>query len=168
MNFSRLFPNSTASESIEPIVRQYGDLLFDLCQSVLWSSREAQHAFRSLLKGLQRSRGARGFQDYERACILRFACDQLRGRDARHPRRRSASEQLELDSALGVPQRLGRFEGYFQRLPLEDQLLLLLRDKYGISFAEIAVILGTPEGSLKVRRQQALRALEDWIWGIRS
>lgn len=69
---------------------------------------------------------------------------------------------------MDIQQRLRRFEGYFQRLPLDDQLLLLFHDKYGIPFQEIAAILGAPEGSLKIWRQQALRALEDWIWGMSS
>lgn len=167
MILSRILPKSSP-QSIEPVIRNHGDLLFDLCQSVLWSSQDAQHAFRSILKGLQRTRanGAPAFKEYERAWVLRLACDQLRSRHFRSPRKLTASEQLELDAAMGVQQRLRRFDGYFHRLPLDDQLILLLHDKYGIPFSEVAAIMGTPEGSLKVWRQQALRALEDWIWGI--
>jgi DNA-directed RNA polymerase specialized sigma24 family protein len=46
----------------------------------------------------------------------------------------------------------------------EDQILLLLRDKHGIPYSEIASALRSPEESLKVKRQQALRTLEEWLW----
>jgi DNA-directed RNA polymerase specialized sigma24 family protein len=88
----------------------------------------------------------------------------LRALSERHARKLTPSEQIELDSFENVPNRLKKFDSFFHRLTIEDQFLLLLKDKYGIPMAEIATALGTPEASLKLRRAQALRALDDWLW----
>ncbi len=156
------------SQFVDDIVKKYGDLLFDLCETVLWSPINAQLALRSILKTVAKQRGnpklQENFQDHERAWILRIACERLRKDAARLGRRLTPSEQIELDSEQGASTRLHRFDRYFHRLNPEDQLLLLLRDKYGIPYVEISSAMGAPDGSLKVRRQHALRALEDWIW----
>ncbi len=156
------------SQFVDDIVKKYGDLLFDLCESVLWSPINAQLALRSILKTVSKEHSNKAlpnnFQDHERAWILRIACERLRKDSARLGRTLTPSEQIELDAAEGVPSRLRKFDRYFHRLTPEDQLLLLLRDKYGIPYVEISAAMGTPDGSLKVRRQHALRALEDWIW----
>ncbi|MDR3606596.1 MAG: sigma factor-like helix-turn-helix DNA-binding protein [Oligoflexia bacterium] len=160
----RLFSKSSSKSVVDDIVKNYGDLLFDLCESVLWNPINAQLAFRSILKTVSKTRASQEFRDHERAWILRIACERLRKDSSRLGRRLTPSEQIELDSAQGATTRLRRFDSYFHRLNPEDQLLLLLRDKYGVPYVEISAAMGAPEGSLKVRRQQALRALEDWIW----
>jgi DNA-directed RNA polymerase specialized sigma24 family protein len=69
-----------------------------------------------------------------------------------------------LDANSNLDGRFQQFDSYLHRLPVADQILLLLRDKFGIPYTELATALGVPEGSLKLRRQQALKALEDWLW----
>lgn len=145
----------------------YGDLIFDLCESVLWSPVNAQLAFRSILKTIRRKRQGHGFTEHERAWVLQIACSRLLEISSRHGRRLTSSEQIQLDSAQNVTLRLKQFDSYFHRLVTEDQILLLLRDKYGMPYPEIAAALGLPEGTLKVRRAQALRSLEEWLWDLR-
>lgn len=148
----------------ERIVQLYGDLLFDLCESVLWSPINAQLAFRSIIKSIRRNRRGHGFTEHERAWVLRIACDKLLDLSARHGRKLTSSEQIQLDSAQNVTLRLKQFDAYFHRLVTEDQILLLLRDKYGLPYGEISAALGLPEANLKIRRAQALRSLEEWLW----
>jgi DNA-directed RNA polymerase specialized sigma24 family protein len=152
------------------MVQRYGDLLFDLCESVLWSPGNAQGAFQAILKEIQNARFGRsgknneGPSNYERAWVLRVACEKLQVLAARHARRLSPSEQIELNANPTVSARLKQFDAFFHRLSTPEQILLLLRDKYGLPLSEISVALGMPEGSLKIQRQQALRTLEEWLW----
>jgi DNA-directed RNA polymerase specialized sigma24 family protein len=153
--------------TVERAVQLYGDLVFDLCESVLWSPITAQIAFRSILKTIRKKHRGHGFTEHERAWVLQIACDKLREATEQHGRKLTSSEQIQLDSAQNVASRLKQFDAYFHRLTTEDQVLMLLRDKYGIPYPEIAAALGIPEGTLKIRRAQALRSLEEWLWDPR-
>ncbi len=157
----------SAGGPVERVVQLYGDLLFDLCESVLWSPANAQLALRAILKAIRRKHRGHGFTEYERAWVLQIACDKLVDLASRHGRRLTPSEQIQLDSAQNAGLRLKQLDAYFHRLLAEDQILLLLRDKYGIPYPEIASALALPEGTLKIRRTQALRSLEEWLWDNR-
>ncbi len=124
----------------------------------------AQQAFRTIVKSLRKNITSQNYQDYERAWVLQIACQELIALSPHHGRRTTASEQIELDATQNVASRFKSFEFYFNRLKTEDQILLLLRDKYGLPYPEIAASLGVPEDSLKIRRSHALRALEEWLW----
>lgn len=155
------------SRKIEHVVHVYGDLLFDLCEAVLWSPSNAQIAFRAILKKIRQRISRDAYLDHERAWVLQIACAELERLTQKVGRTLSPSEQIMLDANLDTGARLKSFDSYFHRLPPSDQILLLLRDKYGLPFKEISSILQLPEGSLKIKRQQALRTLESWIWGER-
>jgi DNA-directed RNA polymerase specialized sigma24 family protein len=157
-------PSLTPKNPIDLLVQSYGDLLFDLCESVLWSPETAQFTFRAILKTLRKDKESHGFVDHQRSWVLQVTCEKLLEASSRHARRLTPSEQIELDSAQGVTTRLKQFNSYFHRLGAEDQILLLLRDKYGLPYPEIASALGMPEATLKIRRAQALRSLEEWVW----
>ncbi len=150
---------------VDRLVASYGDLIFDFCESLLWDPSHAQIAFREVLKELRAGRSANAYKEHERAWVLKVTCDFLRVYAGRHARRLSASEQIQLDSTEAVSMRLKHFEFFFHRLTDEEQILLLLRDKYGLPYPEISAALGLPEGSLKIKRSQALRAMEEWLWG---
>lgn len=154
----------TRSPLVDKVIDQYGDLVFDLCATVLWSPSSAQLAFRAILKEIRRIKPQEAYETYERAWILRIACEKLRQMVRRHGRRLSPSEQILLDATLNVQSRLKQFDSYFHRLATEDQILLLLKDKYKLPYAEISAVMAMPEGSLKIKRQQALRTLEEWLW----
>lgn len=149
---------------IDGVVATYGDLLYDFCQSLLWSPAEAPDAFRAILRALNRKRRTERFQKYERPWILQIAFQELKGMKRRSPRFLTPAEQVMLDSNPDPKARLRFFDSYFHRLPVESQLLLLLKDKYGIPLSEAAAILEIPEGSARLQRLQALRLLESWIW----
>lgn len=139
-------------------------MIFDLCQSVLWSKSNAQVAFREIAREIRKTSASEVYQHHERAWILEVTCRKLIRLATKHSRKLSPSEQIMLDATLTVDSRLGLFDSYFHRLGPQDQLVLLLRDKYQIPFSEIASALRTSEGSLKLRRQHALRTMEEWLW----
>ena len=149
---------------VEKVLQLDGDLLFDLCEAVLWSPITAQLAFRGILKSIRRQAQPQGYKEHERAWVLQIACDKLLNLSARHGRKLTSSEQIKLDSSDTVVSRLQQLDSYFHRLTTQDQILLLLRDKYGLPYPEISTALEIPEGSIKLRRAQALRALEEWLW----
>lgn len=149
------------------IVRLYGDLIFDLCTSTLRNGAGAQFAFRSIVKELQATAPRDAYETHQRAWALRVTIQQLRVLHPRHGVHLTPDELIALDSEANLDRRLAQFDRYFQRIPLEDQILLLLRDKYGIPYPELAAALGLPEGSIQVQRRQTLRALEESIWGAR-
>lgn len=154
----------SSGESIDHYVRSYGDLLFDLCETVLRSPIHTQIAFRSILRKLKSGSRFQKYSSYERSWVLRVACDQLLNLFQFQGYKPSSQEQAEADAIDNLPARLKQFPAYFHRLTPEDQILLLLKDKYGIPYTEISTAMATPEGSLKIRRQQALRSLEEWLW----
>lgn len=157
----------TRGTSIEYFVQSYGDLLFDLCESILVSPINAQIAFRSILKKIRTGRRLHKFKTYERSWVLRIACDLLLKFCREYGHHISPEEQIKLDSNSSVKTRFKEFDSYFHRLMPEDQILLLLKDKLNIPYSEISVAMSIPEGSLKIRRQQALRALEEWLWNTK-
>jgi DNA-directed RNA polymerase specialized sigma24 family protein len=149
---------------IDRIVTTYGDLLYDFCQSLLWSPADAPDAYRLILRRLNRKRKTETFVKYERPWILQIAFHELRGMKRRSPRFLTPAEQVMLDSNPDPKARLRFFDSYFHRLSIEAQLLLLLKDKYGIPLSEVSAILELPEESARLQRLQALRLLESWIW----
>ena len=153
--------------SIDHLVHCYGDLLFDLCDSVLWKTQSAQLAFQTIVRELAKRRKEEYFATHERAWVLRIACERLRAIHAVSGRKLTAGEQIEIDAIASISQRLKHFDGFFHRLSPDDQILLLLRDKYGLPYQEIASAMGVPLESLKMRRQLALRTLEEWVWDAR-
>ncbi len=157
----------TRGTSIEYFVQSYGDLLFDLCESILVSPINAQIAFGSILKKIRAGRRLHKFKTYERSWVLRIACDLLLKFCREYGHHISPEEQIKLDSNSSVKTRFKEFDSYFHRLMPEDQILLLLKDKLNIPYSEISVAMSIPEGSLKIRRQQALRALEEWLWNTK-
>jgi DNA-directed RNA polymerase specialized sigma24 family protein len=149
---------------VDRIVHSYGDLLFDLCESLLASPAQALLAFRAILRRIKATPHDAAYESHERAWVLRVAFETLKKQTGRHGKTVSASEQIEVDAAKGVASKMKHFDRFFHRLTPDDQILLLLRDKYGLPYGEIASAMATPEGSLKMQRQNCLRTLEEWLW----
>ena len=152
---------------MDSFVQIYGDMLFDLCESMLSTSTHAQAAFRLIVKKLHAESKNQKYVNYERPWVLRITCDRLLAIYPHEGRRVSPSEQIRLDANENVTTRLQHFGSYFHRLRPEDQLILLLRDKHAIPLSEVAIALAIPEGSLKIRRQLSLKHLEEWLWNAK-
>lgn len=149
---------------LEPFVERYGDLVFDLCYSILWSQRSAQVAFQSIFKKILHTHPKNRFVEFERVWILQLAVKVLLPQAQAALKQLSPSEQVMLDSSPDPVRKLESLGMYFHRLGAQEKLTILLRDKYGIAYSEIAAVMAIPEGSLKILRQQGLQALEGWIW----
>lgn len=139
-------------------------MLLDLSSSILWSQTEGRKIVRQVLEKLQKQSRHLQPERYQRAWVLQNACQLLQKTAIKSTRTLTPSEQAMVDSIKEPTERLVQLESYFHRLHLNEQILLLLRDKYGIPYPEIAIAMHMPEDSLKVMRQQALETLERWVW----
>ena len=143
-------------------VDRYGDLIYDLCLSTLRTPAQAQVAFRRIIKKLKSQ--TQSFSKYERGWVLSITVKTLIQTHQDRDQNPSAQEQLQLDSERMLEKRLHHFFYYLHRLPIENQILLLLKDKHQIPFSDISLALSIPEGSLKLQYQQSLSTLEEWLW----
>ena len=153
-----------SKDSSDHFIRTYGDLLYDLCESILQTPTHAQLAFRSILKQIHSESRFQKFCEYERSWVLRIACKKIINLSQKYGRRVSPEDQIKVDAKETIENRFEQFDTFFNRLMPEDQILLILKDKHGIPFPEISSAMVTPVGSLKMKRQQALRTLEEWLW----
>jgi DNA-directed RNA polymerase specialized sigma24 family protein len=151
-------------EKLDRVVASYGDLIFDLCDSILGSTALAQIAFYSIIKKI-RSEIKRGeYQLYERSWILKVASQHLISMVQQRGEIMEPKLQIEIDSQLDSGHRLKYLGFYFRRLRPEMQLLLLLKDKHQVSHEDISAALSTPVDTLKLQREQVLKTLEEWMW----
>lgn len=153
-----------SADEINHLIRSYGDLLFDLCESVLRNPTQVHATFSAILKKIRSGSRFQKFSSFERSWVLKVTCNQLLHLSNETSIPAVLDEQIKLNENEPIGLRLKHLGAYCRRLMPEDQILLLLRDKYGIPYPEIATALEIPEGSLKIRRQQALRTLEEWLW----
>lgn len=146
--------------------RQFGDLVYDLFYSVLWNHKGARALYLQLWRQLDShlGNGKAKYQKHARPWVLQIAVELLLRSQEKLGRALSPSEQVMLDANLNIPARLRQFDSYLHKLSIADQILLLLRDKYGLPYAEVAATMQMPEGSLRIKHQQALRSLEEWLW----
>jgi DNA-directed RNA polymerase specialized sigma24 family protein len=144
----------------------YGDFIYDLFRSILWNSKGADTLYLSFWNQMDRelSQSTQTYERHARAWVVSAAVKTLLAGAPKLGRTLTASEQVMLDAHLNVPARLRQFESYLHKLGVSDQILLLLRDKYGLPYSDIAPAMGYSEGALKIKRQQALRAMEEWLW----
>ena len=145
-------------------VESFGDSIYDLCVCTLWHTAHAQHAFRVITRTIEQKKNQNQFETYLRPWIFKIAVETLRTMFAKNARKPSALEQVSLDSELSLEEKFARFELYFHKLSFDEKVVLLLRDKYGLPYSEIAAIFSLPEDSIKLRRTLALRTLDDSIW----
>jgi RNA polymerase sigma factor (sigma-70 family) len=157
---------TSRSPVVSEFNRNFGDMVYDLFYSVLWNHRGARTLHLGFWKKLDRElrQHPKFYQQNARAWVLKRAIGELIRSHRSLGRVMSASEQVMLDANLDIPARLRQFESYLHKLSVRDHALLLLRDKYGLPFSEIAAAMGMPEGALRVQHQQSLRSLEEWLW----
>lgn len=141
------------------------EIIYDLFVSLLWSKQTAAKAFLDFEKKITKEKKSKNrFIKYERPWLFKKAFEVIKNYIEHSQRTLSPAEQVMLDSKPDPKVRLKFFDSYFHRLNLENQFLLILKDKYKLPIHEIAAILNTPEETVYLKHGQALRQLESWIW----
>ncbi len=149
----------------EKIGQEYGNIIFDLCEAMIQGSSHTQAAYRLIINEIARKLKGPRFVEYEREWIISIVIQQLRTLFSKQGRHLTSEEQIQLDGTRDIPSRLKKFDLFVLRLNFDERLVLLLKDKLGLSYTEIATCTGWPIDSVKLRRTQVLRTLEDSIWG---
>jgi len=115
------------------------------------------HAFRSL----QRFRGGSKFSTWLFRITRNCAVDAIRKRERRRTYERAA---LAPDIPVQEPSLRAALEEAIEALPAELREPFVLIEILGLSYAEAAVVVGSPAGTLKSRMHRArgllMRALE--------
>jgi len=159
-------PELTHVSRTEPPLEEALKTFWTLGNVVLWSDRAARDLLTlvhpALNAATQSAHGAS--PGIQRAFLLRKGLPLLFKSAAKNAKTLTPPEQIMLDALSAGTERLDQFDGFFHRLEIEDQALLVLSDHVGIPFEQLGLCFEEPESSLRIRRQQALRALDDWIF----
>ena len=149
------------TRAFEAIVRRYqGDawrLAFHLVRDESLADDATQDAFVRAYRFLPRYRGDSRFSTWLFSIVRNCALDELR----RAGRRKRTRDRLDAqpprqaaDQGAGVEVREA-----LAALPLELREPVVVIDMFGATYAEAAVMLGIPEGTVKSRVHRAREAL---------
>lgn len=162
--------------ALDELVREYYPRVYGLCFRMLGNedaARDAaQEAFARILRSLHHYREKARFT----AWVLSIAANVVRDLLRKERKTLSFSEAVEESLAGGdEPDRLidrqedqDRIRAAFQRLPADDQLLLLQAMQQGLSRAEIAEVLGISVNAARIRLHRALELLRRCVQEVRT
>ncbi|MBN21656.1 MAG: hypothetical protein CL678_10255 [Bdellovibrionaceae bacterium] len=154
----------TKTPWIQTVINRYGETVYNLCHRILLNEGEAQILTRDIFKTIEKSPTQNRYHQFEKQWILKVAFQKLKQSHQQHIDL-SLKEVRELNEThLSKEERLENILKYMRNLPIESQFILLLKDQLNESYDEISTITGIPIESLKVKRQQVLQTLEEWIW----
>ncbi len=100
----------------------------------------------------------------EKALHLSIAVSEILSHGHTSKKSVTPIDRIEVDSIPSEVERLNRFQDFFMRLPIEERLLLVLKDKHQVNEDELSLIFRQPLASLHTRRSQTLDLLRKWIF----
>jgi len=134
----------------------------DLAQDI------SQDAFLKAFRGLEGFRGDASFRTW----LLTIVANAARGALRRHGRRREsdlesapplASQAKGPDQMAELSDESARAREALGRLPEKQRLSVQLRVDEGLSFREIAEVIGSTEGAARVNYFHGIRRLREWM-----
>lgn len=153
------------------LVSRHVDAVFALCMRVLGdrdlAQDAAQDAFVNMLGALGRFRGEASFRTW----LLRIALNSARSVTRRGVRRREvailAAESVVDDddpaARATVSVESERVRAGLARLPEKQRLSVSLRIDQGLSYAEIADVIGSTEGAARVNYHLGIKRLREML-----
>jgi hypothetical protein len=152
------------TDKLQYLIRNYGSLLFQWAFYTIEDPSQRnfclREVFRILLKNDKKLK--KPLSNIERAWFLRLSLPIIQ-KFSNESSIQDKSLRSELTQA-SLDERLDHFHAIFAELSFEDKSLLLLWDLLQVSPEEISTIFHSPQDSLKLKRHQTLRKLEDLIW----
>ncbi|MBI2059510.1 MAG: RNA polymerase sigma factor [Nitrospirae bacterium] len=162
------------TQSYEALIRRYQDRIFGFCMTTLSNREEAEEAaqevFVKAFRSLARFRGDAAFSTW----LIRIAVNECRDALRRRSRRRELSlEELQdkygeqartlfLDPAGEADSEMADLvDQLLSSLRPEERTLLVLREREGHSYTEIAAILGCSVDAVKARLRRARQSLRE-------
>ncbi|MEA3459969.1 MAG: sigma-70 family RNA polymerase sigma factor [Chloroflexota bacterium] len=158
-------------EAFNGLVITYQDMAYNLAYRILGDPDAAadatQDAFISAFRAVRKFRGG-SFKAWLLRIVTNACYDQLR-RKKRHP-------TVSLESFYAIPgheedpenyalrQELSRvIQAGIQTLPYDQRIALVLSDVQGLSYKEIAQVVGISLGTVKSRLSRARAKLRDYL-----
>jgi RNA polymerase sigma-70 factor (ECF subfamily) len=144
--------------ALEEVLRASYDRVYPVCRRVLGNESDAadaaQEALISVVRGLARFDGRSRYTTWLYRIALNAAIDELRRRGRRSMSLLPADAGPDAGLLFSDGDELvGRLdlEAAVRRLPLDFRAAVVLRDVCGLDYAEIAVVLAIPAGTVRSR-----------------
>jgi len=168
-------------EALGEVYRMLGAAMLTLARSMLRDRDEADDIVEEALLRIRRAasgfRGERGLRTWTLRIVANLCRDHLRRRrfSAGPPEDLDPLEAAglrvepvaEWDEAMDRRTVLAALERAIARLPAEQREAVVLRDRLGLSYEEVAATLGVSEGAVKSRlfraRENLKRAMAAWL-----
>jgi RNA polymerase sigma-70 factor (ECF subfamily) len=160
-----------ASQGDEPawrrLIEMYGRRLFALAKSRCRSREQAEEIVQSVFVTVSSKLGAGEYTEQGRfeAWLFRVTMNRLRDH-ARRVKRHAVSVEQERLTGVSAPQGadgvdLDALRRAIDQLGAADREIIELRHHGGMSFKQLAELLGEPLGTLLARHHRALRKLRE-------
>lgn len=138
-----------SGKDIREAVMKYSDILYRICIVILCNEQDAQDAIQDTFCRYLEKRPVFCDEEHEKAWLIRVATnisrDMIRFR-LRHPK----ISIEELENTLIVPEQKETLKELFE-LPVKQKTVIYLHYVEGYRIREIADIMGTTEGAVKMR-----------------
>ena len=168
--------------SFEPLVERYRERVWRLAFQILRNREDAwecaQEAFVRAYQSLSAFRGQSAFYTWLFRITVNVATDRQRARGAQARafgaervseeewRRTTPDPGARPDQAMVQSEQRTRIREALDALPPKARTIIMLSDVEGLSYREIAEVLGCPIGTVMSRLHNArkrLKALVEWI-----
>lgn len=158
--------------ALSALVKRHADAVYRVALAIAGDRDVAQDvsqdAFLKAFRGLEGFRGDAAFRTW----LLTIAANAARGALRRRGRRRETdldaappvvSEVRGPDEDAVLVSEAARAREALGRLPEKQRLSVQLRVDEGLSFREIAEVIGSTEGAARVNYFHGIRKLREWM-----
>lgn len=156
------------AQAFDQLVSRYGDRLYNLCLRLLGhpedASDVAQAAFVRAYVSLSEFGGRASFGTWLYRIAVNCCLDHLKRRRRRPEVALTEEIPADLDDPnerLAARDRQRLVRAAIRELPKHQRAVLVLYDLQGLSYEEIAVVIGANVGTVKSRLNRARLALRD-------
>lgn len=125
------------TDDMEILLEQHGDLLFDLCHTLISKESDQVQAFRSLTRKIQKRRRKERYERFLRPWLLSIAYTSIK-------------EIAPRTAAEASPEGINR-------LSFDDQFLIVATHRHGVPASELALALNRNEKSILFQQERAMR-----------
>ncbi len=155
---------------LAPLYRRWQPKVVALCYGMVGDSTDAadltHEVFLRLVRYRHTFRGDASFGSWLYTMARRVCLDHVN----QNHRRRRALDTVQSDLAIRTPsvgdERLRRVRRAFEQLESDQREVLVLHRIYGLKYREIADLLNSSEGAVRVRAHRALNALRERLQGL--
>jgi RNA polymerase sigma-70 factor, ECF subfamily len=151
--------------ALDDLLRGQYDRIFGVCRRITGSEADAadaaQEAMMSIVKYLDRYDGTAAFSTWVYRIATNASLDELRRRGRRPLPVEEITERASSgggDAPSHIADRLA-VDAALAKLPVEYRVAVTLRDLCDLDYAEIAIVLGIPIGTVRSRIARARQAL---------